>query len=113
MAKREDRILKFTKLGFLMAVVAAVFAAMAFFGIAKKFNAAEMMIVAGTKMKPIIMLSCALAIVLGFPAFLLSLQGAASLEGAGKKQGWLGFWIGTAATAAGLVLGVLFWFMKM
>ena len=112
MARREVKILKYTKLGLAASVLSAVLALMALAVILREYVPSEGIIDAGTKTKPLIMGLILLCIAAGIPGWWLSLDGAANLKDKWRKLGWLGFWIGAGATMLGLILGVIFYFFK-
>lgn len=113
MARREVRILKYTKLGLISSIAACVASLAALVFIMIKWIPEEGIIDAGHVAKPLIMLALLGCIACGFPGFLLSLEGAAGLEGKWRKLGWVGFWVGAGSTMLGLTLGLCFYFLKV
>ncbi|NLX06697.1 MAG: hypothetical protein GXY33_16285 [Phycisphaerae bacterium] len=112
MARREVKILKYTKLGLVASILAVLAALGTLVVILHEWDSAEKVIDAGRITKPIILLGAFAAIILGFPGFLLSLEGAAGLQGKWRKLGWIGFWLGAFGAMAGLVLGLWYYFWR-
>jgi len=112
MARREVRTLKYTKLGLALSALACVSAVAAFAVIATEWRPDESIVDVGTITTPILMVGLLVCIGCGLPGFLLSLEGAAGLQGPWRKLGWVGFWVGATSTTCGLILGLVLYYFK-
>ncbi len=113
MAVREVKIRRLVRIGLTLSAVSSVTALASMAMIWHEWVPDDKVIYAGTVYKPAILIVLAVAILSGFPGFLLSLEGAAELKGGWRKVSWLGFFLGAIGTLAGLGLGLWFKFYNL
>jgi len=113
-ARVRRRSMTMAKTGFALAIVSGVSALLAAVFIGQKWNMGDMRIEPMQSLRQTaILATLAVAVVGGFAALLMGLEGAAECQGRLKTMGWIGFAVGALACMAGIVLGLAFKFYRI
>jgi len=113
-ARVKRRSIVMAKFGFALSVIAAVAVIAVFVLMIPRWDFAEMVINMRSKLRMgLIMLGVVGAVLPGFAALLMGLEGAAECQGRQKTMGWFGFVLGAVTCMAGIILGLCFVFCRI
>jgi hypothetical protein len=114
MAVREVRLQRHARLGLVSSGLSVLGALVGLGLMWQNWDSQTGMIGFGGKLRfPVIVLTLLTSMALGFAGFMLSLEGAAELQGKWRKYSWLGFGLGVAGAIMAIVFGLIVHFLRL